>query len=61
MKQLIDAIMVGVMLVATYQGGKYTLKQTAAYVQRLALEKAATGLGDLEPATRRMTRENLDF
>lgn len=61
MKQLIDAIMVGVVLVATYQGGKYTLKQTVLYVQKLALEKAATGLGDLEPATRKMTGTRLDF
>jgi hypothetical protein len=61
MKALIDALMVATFLFASFLGGKYTLKQTANYVQNLALEKAARGLGDLEPATRKMTGKKLDF
>ena len=56
MRTLID-----ILVVAVFQGGKYGLKKTANYIQMLALEKAAQGLGKLEEATQKMTGEKLDF
>ena len=61
MKTLIDLFVASIISIAVFQGGKYGLKQTVAYIQGLALEKAVQGLGDLEPTTQKMTGERLDF
>ena len=61
MRVIIEVLVATAFAIATFQGGKYGLKQTVAYVQGLALEKAAQGLGDLEPTTQKMTGQSLDF
>ena len=61
MRTLIDILVLAIFSIAVFQGGKYGLKKTANYIQMLALEKAAQGLGSLEGATQKMTGEKLDF
>jgi hypothetical protein len=61
MKALLDSIVIGVYLLAIAMGGKYSLSYMAQKVQGLALEKAAQGLGVLEPVTQRLTGKKLNF
>lgn len=61
MEKLIDAILMVVYGVVIATGGRYTLHQAAVWSQKIALEKAAKGLGQLEPVTRKMTGGKLDF
>jgi hypothetical protein len=61
MKALFDSLVIGIYLLALAAGGKYTLSYMAQKVQYLALEKAAHGLGDLEPITQRLTGRKLNF
>ena len=61
MKALIDSIVIATYLLAITVGGKYTLSKTYNFIQRAALEKVATGLGDLEPITQKMTGKKLNF
>ena len=61
MKNLIDTLVVGIYLFAMAMGGKYSLSYLAHKTQHMALEKVATGLGDLEPITQRMTGKKLNF
>ena len=61
MKTLIDILVVSLFSIAAIQGSRYGLEKTATFIQMLALEKAATGLGSLESATQKMTGGKLDF
>ena len=61
MDKLIDSIATAISIILIAAGGHYTVKQVAAWSQRMALEKAALGLGKLEPATQKMTGGKLDF
>ena len=61
MEKIIDGILVAVYLTLAAAGGHYTLKQVATWSQKVALEKTVKGLGQLEPATRKMTGGKLDF
>lgn len=61
MEKLIDAILIAVFATLIAAGGRYSIHQVAVWSQKLALEKAAQGLGQLEPATRKMTGGKLDF
>jgi uncharacterized protein YneF (UPF0154 family) len=55
MKNLIDALVVGVYLIVGIYGGKYTLSYISHKSKMMALEKAARGLDDLTPITQTMT------
>jgi hypothetical protein len=61
MEKLIDGILTAVYLVVLTAGGGYTLQKTYNWTRNAALEKAATGLGNLESSTRKMTGGKLDF
>ena len=61
MEKLIDGIATLVSVVLIAAGGHYTVKQVVAWSQKMAFEKAAQGLGKLEPATQKMTGGKLDF
>jgi hypothetical protein len=50
---------VSVVLIAF--GGRYTIQQVLNWSQKMAFEKAAQGLGKLEPSTQKMTDGKLDF
>lgn len=55
MKNLIDALVVGVYLVAGIYGGEQALSFITHKSKMMALEKAAKGLDDLTPITQVMT------
>lgn len=61
MEKIIDGVLVATFAVAVAAGGHYTLRQIYHWSRRAALEKAAQGLGKLEPSTRKMTGGKLDF
>ena len=61
MEKLIDVILGAVFAFLIVAGGQYTLRQVKDWSQKLALGKAAQGLGRLEPATQKMTGGKLDF
>ncbi|MEI7973485.1 MAG: hypothetical protein WCH11_03870 [Bdellovibrio sp.] len=61
MEKIIDSIATLLSVILIALGGHYTLKQVAAWSQKMALEKAAQGLGKLEPAAQKMTGGKLDF
>jgi hypothetical protein len=61
MEKLIDAILVVVYGVLIAAGGRYTLHQATVWSKTIAFEKAAKGLGKLEPATQKMTGGKLDY
>jgi hypothetical protein len=61
MEKLIDGILTVVYVALIAMGGRYTLQQAVAWSQKMAFEKAAQGLGKLEPATQKMTGGKLDF
>ncbi|MEK6706129.1 MAG: hypothetical protein AABZ06_10095 [Bdellovibrionota bacterium] len=61
MEKIIDTLLMVVYITLVAAGGRYTLKQAVDWSQKLAMEKAAHGLGRLEPATRKMTGGKLDF
>ena len=62
MKTLIELLVASaVTAIIAFQGGKYGLRQAHDFIQRLALEKAARGLGRLESAAQTMTGGRLDF
>ena len=61
MEKLIDGILTTVLAVLVAFGGKYTLEQTYVWVRHKSLEKAATGLGSLEKASRTLTGGRLDY
>jgi len=61
MEKLIDGILTVVYVTLIAFGGKYTLQQAVAWSQKVAFEKAAKGLGHLEPATQKITGGKLDF
>jgi hypothetical protein len=61
MKTLFDSLIIGIYLVSIALAGKYSLSYITFKVQKMALEKTAQGLGDLEPITQRMTGKRLNF
>jgi hypothetical protein len=61
MEKIIDSVLAVVYSFLIVYGGKYTLQQTVTWSQHMAFQKAAQGLGRLEPATRQMTGGKLDF
>lgn len=61
MEKIIDGILTTVVAVLIAMGGKYTLEQTYIWARHKALEKAATGLGSLEKASRTLTGGKLDY
>ena len=61
MEKIIDGIITAAFIFTVAAGGRYTLHQVVAWSQKMAFEKAAQGLGKLEPSTQKMTGEKLDF
>ncbi len=59
MEKLIDGIATLISVILTTACGHYTLKQVAAWSQKMAVEKAAQGLGKLEPATQKNDRREI--
>lgn len=55
MEKITDGVLTLVSASLIVFGGHYTLKQVYTWSQHAALEKAAQGLGRLEPGTRHMT------
>lgn len=61
MEKIIDGILTAALAIAVAYGGHYTLRQIYNWSRMAALQKAAQGLGKLEPGTRKMTGGKLDF
>ena len=61
MEKIIDGILTLASVALIGFGGRYTVQQVLHWSKHVALEKAAQGLGKLEPATRQMTGGKLDF
>ena len=61
MKNLIDSAIMGAYIFAALAGGNFALKKAHDTIQRMALEKAASGLGSMEKIARGMTGKKLNF
>ena len=61
MEKLVDGILTAVYVALIALGGKFSIQQAVAWSQKMAFEKAAHGLGRLEPAAQKMTGGKLDF
>ncbi len=61
MEKIIDGVLTLVSVALIGLGGRYTLHQVLDWSRHAAFEKAAQGLGRLEPATQKMTGGKLDF
>ena len=61
MRSIIDSAIIGAYIVAAFAGGNFALKKAHDKIQKMALEKAATGLGSMEKIARGMTGKRLNF
>ena len=61
MEKLIDAVLTLVSVVVISAGGSYTVREVHDWSKKMALQKAAKGLGRLESTTQKMTGGKLDF
>jgi hypothetical protein len=61
MEKIIDGVLTAVYLVLITAGSGYTIQKVYHWSRNAAFEKAATGLGNLESSTRKMTGGKLDF
>ncbi|MGB0454974.1 MAG: hypothetical protein ACPGJV_14785 [Bacteriovoracaceae bacterium] len=61
MKTIIDSAIMGAYIFATLAGGSFALNKAHDKVQKMALEKAASGLGSMEKISRGITGKKLNF
>lgn len=61
MDKIIDGVLTVAYLLIFTMGSGYTAQKALVWTRNIALEKAATGLGSLESASRKMTGGKLDY